>query len=60
MYNGQHYFKLTVLGPNQCRLDHGEVFDGFLVPFMTSVNLLAKKAFENFNQEIKVKAESKK
>jgi len=58
MYNGEHYFILTPLGPNKCRLDHGEDFDGFLVPFLTGTNRLAAQGFEEFNQSLKERAES--
>ncbi len=56
--SGEHYFTLTALGPDRCRIDHGETFRGAVVPVRSDrVEQVLRPAYEAFNRALKREVE---
>ncbi|MCC6460693.1 MAG: SRPBCC domain-containing protein [Saprospiraceae bacterium] len=58
LFDGEHYFELEPIGPQQTRLVHGEHFGGLLRGLI--LRLIAEKTvqgFENMNAALKALAE---
>jgi hypothetical protein len=60
LFDGEHYFRLEALAPNQTKLIHGENFGGLLVkPILWMVGERTKAGFEAMNVALKELAESR-
>ncbi|TNE74538.1 SRPBCC domain-containing protein [bacterium] len=57
LFDGEHYFILSKISEQQTRLIHGEVFSGFLVPFMAKTLIKTKEGFQLMNQALKLECE---
>jgi hypothetical protein len=56
--DGEHSFRLDVLGPQQVRVAQDEQFTGFLVPLLWgSMGEKTQKGFESMNHALKQRAE---
>ncbi|MGZ3790351.1 MAG: SRPBCC family protein [Bacteriovorax sp.] len=58
LFDGEHFFLLENIGPNETRLVHGEQFSGLLVPLLKSMLSRTKMGFDLMNQALKERAES--
>jgi Uncharacterized conserved protein len=59
LFDREHYFLLSSLGPDQTRFIHGEKFSGVLVPLLKSqLESGTRAGFEAMNQALKSRAES--
>ena len=60
IFDGEHYFQLAEVSPEQVRFVHGEVFSGFLVPllFRGSMRAGIERGFAAMNQALKARAEA--
>jgi len=58
LFDGEHFFRVTPLGPDRCRLVHGEKFSGLLVPlFRSSLDSETRAGFHAMNQALRDRAE---
>ena len=59
IFDGEHYFVITALAPNQVRFTQGEKLSGILVPlFRTTLECNTRAGFEAMNKALKLRAES--
>jgi hypothetical protein len=59
IFDGEHYFQITQLGPGRVRFVQGEKFSGVLVPFVkSSLDGGTKAGFVAMNQALKSRAET--
>lgn len=60
LFDGEHYFRISPLGPREVRFAQGERFSGLFVPLAEStLNASVKTGFEGMNRALKARAESK-
>jgi len=60
LFDGEHYFQLEAISPNQTKLVHGEYFKGILVGIiMKMIGTATQKGFESMNQALKAEVEKK-
>ena len=59
IFDGEHYFALESLGPNQTRFIHGEFFSGLLLGFMSGLLQDTHESFVLMNEALKLKCESR-
>jgi hypothetical protein len=58
LFDGEHYFLLSPLAPDQTHLIHGERFSGILVPLLKSqLESGTRAGFMAMNQALKARAE---
>ncbi len=58
IFDGEHYFQISELGPGRVRFIHGERFSGLLVPFAkSSLEGGTKAGFQAMNRALKARAE---
>lgn len=58
LFDGEHFFRVTPLGPDRCRFVHGEKFSGLLVPlFRSSQDSRTRAGFHAMNQALRDRAE---
>ncbi|MBN8680133.1 MAG: SRPBCC domain-containing protein [Chitinophagales bacterium] len=58
LFDGQHYFEIQELGPNQVNLVHGETFSGILSGMIfRSIGEDTRNNFVKMNQALKARAE---
>lgn len=58
LFDGEHFFHISQLGPDRCLFVHGEKFSGLLVPlFRSSLNSETRSGFHAMNQALKNRAE---
>ncbi len=59
IFDGEHYFQITQLGPHRVRFVQGERFSGVLVPFAkSSLDGGTKAGFVAMNQALRSRAEA--
>ncbi|MDF0604616.1 SRPBCC domain-containing protein [Neisseriaceae bacterium TC5R-5] len=59
LFAGEHVFQLQALDDTHCRLQHSEVFTGWLLPLFGQRMLdNTRKGFERMNQALKQRVES--
>jgi hypothetical protein len=60
VFDGEHYFQLSVTTAGGVRLEQGEIFSGLLVPLLAQPSMLAGTArgFAAMNQALKARAEA--
>lgn len=59
LFDGEHYFKLVKLSPNETRFVHGEKFTGILVPMiMKMIKEDTLNGFNTMNSSLKKVSES--
>lgn len=58
LFDGEHRFVISPLGAGRVHFEHGERFDGLLVPLLRrSLDRDTKRGFAEMNQALKVRAE---
>ncbi len=57
IFDGEHYFSLDHVSPEQTILLHGEFFSGILVGLMSSLLKDTKESFEQMNVALKKRCE---
>ena len=56
IFDGEHIFELTAIGPNRTRFVQAERFRGLLVPFLAkSLDRDARRGFEEMNRALKAR-----
>ncbi|MDD2748425.1 MAG: SRPBCC domain-containing protein [Acidithiobacillus ferrooxidans] len=59
LFDGEHYFQLTMIGNGYARFTQGEQFSGILVGmFVSSMGAVTKAGFHAMNQALKNRAEA--
>jgi hypothetical protein len=58
IFDGEHYFQISRLGPGRVRFVQGERFSGLVIPFAkSSLDGATKAGFSAMNQALKARAE---
>lgn len=58
LFDGEHHFKLLPLGEGRTRFIHGELFSGWLLPFLrTTLMRSIQPSFEAMNHALKLRME---
>lgn len=57
LFDGEHYFLIKELGPEQTQLTHGERFSGLLVGMMGNTLEQTRQGFEQMNEALKKRCE---
>ena len=58
VFDGEHYFRIEELGDGRSRFSHGEIFTGFLVPWLWhDLDIGTRRGFERFNLDLKKRVE---
>ena len=58
LFDGEHYFQLDAIGPNQTRLIHGEIFTGVLASVLLKmIGKSTLNGFRSMNEALKRQVE---
>ena len=58
IFDGEHYFEIEEIGEGRVRFLHGEIFTGFLVPWLwRDLDTGTRSGFERFNRDLKKRVE---
>ncbi len=58
LFDGEHYFRIEETGEVRARFVHGEVFTGFLVPWLwRDLDTRTRRGFGRFNLDLKNRVE---